>query len=318
MDSQSNYEYIPCYHDSNQTEFDSLKYQGLSKTEYTNKLIDNPSPYYPPAPPQPYYCYCPSYCPAPPLPQYNYQSGVPPPSGSYYPPDPPPPSLEELEEAANRPENVKAVEAFTKVLAQMEKEEEAAKFAEHLIQLASDPNKTHIDLVVSNIVRPIPQYPSPPPPVLPGTVPKKVSFNIPDEMPRVAGEVPHEGPGDTGSSQRNGRPRVPRYNIKIQNLTISRFSSMEDRIIINHVENYGSTKWSECGDKVGKSGKQCRERYFQHLDPMLNKGPWTQAEDLILLRAQKRFGNKWALISKYLPGRSDNSIKNRWNGKISG
>tara|TARA_B100001094_G_C18166746_1_gene792587 strand:- start:1403 stop:2347 length:945 start_codon:yes stop_codon:yes gene_type:complete len=313
MDSQSNYEYIPCYHDSNQTLFDSLKYQGLSKTEYTNNLIANPSPYYPPAPPQPYYCYCPSYCPAPPLPQYNYQSGVPPPSGSYYPPDPPPPSLEELEEAANRPENVKAVEAFTKVLAQMEKEEEAAKFAEHLIQLASDPNKTHIDLVLSNIVRPIPQYPSPPPPVLPGTVPKKVSFNIPDEMPRVAGEMP----GDKGSSQPNGRPRVLRYNTKIKNLTICRFSSMEDRIIINHVEKYGTTKWSECGDRVGKSGKQCRERYCQHLDPMINKGPWTQAEDLILLRAQKRFGNKWALISKYLPGRSDNSIKNRWNGKIS-
>ena len=63
----------------------------------------------------------------------------------------------------------------------------------------------------------------------------------------------------------------------------------------------------------GRIGKQCRERWFNHLDPTIKKGEWSADEDRVLYEAQKQFGNRWCEILKILPGRTENSLKNRWN-----
>ena len=63
----------------------------------------------------------------------------------------------------------------------------------------------------------------------------------------------------------------------------------------------------------GRIGKQCRERWFNPLDPTIKKGEWTTDEDRVLYEAQKQFGNRWCEILKILPGRTENSLKNRWN-----
>lgn len=52
----------------------------------------------------------------------------------------------------------------------------------------------------------------------------------------------------------------------------------------------------------GRVGKQCRERYLNHLDPSLRHGPWTEEEEALLLSLHARLKNQWAEIARQIPG----------------
>lgn len=88
----------------------------------------------------------------------------------------------------------------------------------------------------------------------------------------------------------------------------------EDRLVCKLVKAQGPKKWSVLSAYVpGRTGKQCRERWVNHLSPDVNKGEWTEEEEQTLLDQHSKLGNQWCKIAQFLPGRSENAVKNRWN-----
>ncbi|KEP60614.1 UNVERIFIED_CONTAM: Myb family DNA-binding domain-containing protein [Hammondia hammondi] len=63
---------------------------------------------------------------------------------------------------------------------------------------------------------------------------------------------------------------------------------------------------------IPRTGKQCRERWFNHVNPEVKKGDWSAEEDAMILMLQNELGNRWATIAKKLRGRTENAVKNRF------
>lgn len=91
----------------------------------------------------------------------------------------------------------------------------------------------------------------------------------------------------------------------------------EDRQLMTLVSVYGNHNWVDIASHFdNRTPKQCRERWVSHVDPTINKGPWTYDEDALIVIKHQELGNKWAEIARCLPGRTDTLVKNRWNTSI--
>jgi hypothetical protein len=92
------------------------------------------------------------------------------------------------------------------------------------------------------------------------------------------------------------------------------FTLDEDRVLLQFVALNGPRSWGQLAAQLhNRTPKQCRERWNNQLNPGINRSPWSPEEDEILAEKHAALGNQWAKIARFLPGRNDTQVKNRWN-----
>ena len=91
----------------------------------------------------------------------------------------------------------------------------------------------------------------------------------------------------------------------------------EDAYLRKLVAQYGDVHhWTRISHLMPqRNTKQCRERWCKHLDDRLKHGCWTRDEDNAILELREQ-GMGWAEISRHLEGRTDNTVKIRWNSLV--
>jgi hypothetical protein len=97
------------------------------------------------------------------------------------------------------------------------------------------------------------------------------------------------------------------------------WQDVEDKMLAELIVDLKG-RWSMIAERINnvlhggvelRSGKQCKERWCNHLNPAMKRGEWTIEEDILLLKSYKVIGNSWSKLSRKMSNRTESAVKNR-------